>query len=328
MNTPIRSFQVAVAGLDLLHHTRLKLACSLLLSERMDVSVRAWDGTPADLLVVHVDHPDSRGVLADAHAAGMATLRVSRRATQTLDGLLPHGATVRDFNQQVRHLLATAPATPVHETRSDAATAATPLLLQLADDAGPAQLHLLQRGAMWLLLDRHTRSIALPAQATLADVCAQLDATSWSAQVMEPADFQHQYAYRLPQRQSLEALYFALAQHRPELLPAAPASLQLRHWPDLTAAEVPSAWLPAIARLHAGACNLDTLAQHCRLPRATMASLFSAASACGLALSPESALPSVRQPTLGAGRAAPGDTPFLLRLARRFGLGLSRGQAA
>lgn len=326
MNTPIRSFQVAAAGLDLLHHTRLKLACSLLLSERMDVTVRPWDGTPSDLLVVHVEHPDSRGVLADAHAAGTVTLRVSRRATQALDGLLPHGATVRDFNQQLRHLLASIPATPVHETRSDVTV--MPLLLQLADAAGPAQLHLLQRGAMWLLLDTHTRSIALPAQATLAEVCAQLDATSWSAQVMDPADFQHQYAYRLPQRQSLEALYFALAQHRPELLPAAPASLQLRHWPDLAAGEVPSAWLPAIARLHAGPCSLDTLAQQCHLPRATMASLFSAASACGLASSPESVLPTVSQSALSAGRAVPGDTPFLLRLARRFGLALSRGQAA
>ena len=328
MNTPIRSFQVAVAGLDLLHHTRLKLACSLLLSERMDVAVRAWDGTPADVVVVHVDHADSRSLLADANAAGMATLRVSRRAQQALDGLLPHGATVRDFNRQVRHLLGAAAATPMHEARSDAGTAATPLLLQLADASGPAQLHLLQRGAMWLLLDTHTRSIALPAHITLADVCAQLDATSWSAQVMDPADFQHQYAYRLPQRQSLEALYFALAQHRPALLPSAPASLQLRHWPDLTAAEVPNAWLPAIARLHAGAYTVDTLAPHCRLPRATMVSLFSAASACGLALSPESALPSVSSRAPGAGRATAGETPFLLRLARRFGLGLSRGHAA
>ncbi len=328
MNTPIRSFQVAVAGLDLLHHTRLKLACSLLLSERMDVAVRTWSGTPADLLVVHVDHPDSRGVLADANAAGMATLRVSRRATQALDGLLPHGATVRDFNQQVRQLLAAAPATPAHDARTEAITAATPLLLQLAGATDPPQLHLLQRGAMWLLLDRHTRSIALPAQVTLADVCTQLDASSWSAQVIDPADFQHQYAYRLPQRQSLEALYFALAQHRPELLPTAPSSLQLRHWPDLAAAEVPSAWLPAIASLHARAWHLDTLAQHCHLPRATMASLFSAASACGLALSPESVLPSVSQSALGAGHATPGDTPFLLRLARRFGLGFSRGHAA
>ncbi len=327
MNTPIRSFQVAAAGLDLLHHTRLKLACSLLLSERMDVAVRPWDGTPADLVVVHVDHPDSRGVLADANEAGIAALRVSRRATQALDGLLPHGAAVRDFNQQVRQLLGTTPATPMHEAPASS-SAATPLLLQLANTAGEPQLHLLQRGAMWLLLDQHTRSIALPMQISLADVCAQLDATSWSAQRVDSADFQHQYAYRLPQRQSLEALYFAMAQYRPELLPAAPASLQLRHWPDLAAAEVPGAWLPAIARLHAGPCSLDTLAQHCHLPRATMASLFSAASACGLALSPESVLPSVSQSALGAGRAAPGDTPFLLRLARRFGLGLPRGHAA
>lgn len=323
MKTPIRTFQVAVAGLDLLHQTRLKLACSLLLSERMDVSVQAWPGTAPDLLVTSLEHEDTRDALGQALASGIPTLRVSRRVQESADGLLPHGATVRDFNAQVGRLLANGPLAPAQHAPAEAA-AATPLLLQLTavDRTATAGLHLLQRGAIWLLVDAGTRSIALPPGTTLTEVCQQLDADSWSASPISAADFNHQYAYRLPQRQSFEALYFALGQLRPELLPAPPASLRLRHWPDVDTTVMPSAWLLPIALLHTTAWRLDALAQHCQLPRATMTSLFAAASSSGLALAQELSVPAVAPPTESA------NSRFLVRLARRLGLGLSRADRA
>ena len=321
MNTPIRTYQVAVAGLDLLHRTRLKLACSLLLSERMDVTVREWQSLPVDLLVVSLEHDDGRLALAEANASGMPVLRISRRVQASSEGLLAHGATVRDINAQLRQLLGGSAAPAAVQPGG---AAGTPLLLQLAAGGrrSDGALHLLQRGAMWLLVDAGSASIALPVGTSLAELCQQLDAESWSSHSISAADFAHQYAYRLPQRQSFEALYFALAQHCPGLLPAPPETLRLRHWPDLDTAQVPATWLQPIAHLHAASWRLDDLARHCQLPRATMASLFAAAACSGVALAQELNVPAVAPPTDSA------DSRFLVRLARRLGLGLLRGNHA
>lgn len=322
MNTPIRTYQVAVAGLDLLHRTRLKLACSLLLSERMDITVRDWQSLPVDLLVVSLEHDEGRRALAEANATGVPVLRISRRAQASSDGLLAHGATVRDINAQLRQMLGSSSTVPT--AAQPGIAVGTPLLLQLAAGGrrGEGALHLLQRGAMWLLVDTGSASIALPAGTLLADLCQQLDAESWSCSPISAADFAHQFAYRLPQRQSFEALYFAVAQYCPALLPAPPETLQLRHWPDLDTAQVPSAWLQPIAHLHAASWRLEELARHCRLPRATMASLFAAAACSGVAQAQELNVPAVAPPTDSA------DSRFLVRLARRLGLGLLRGNHA
>jgi hypothetical protein len=318
MKTPIRSFQIAATGLDLLHQTRLKLASSLLLAERMDVALQPWSGQAVDLLVIGLDHPASAAALHQAHALGVPTLLVARRFGAIARGELPHGATVRDLNEQLSTLLLAAP---------DAADVVqgTPLLMQLArHDAQPAGMHLLQRGAMTLLVDPATRSIALPASTTLAEVAAQLDDATWSLTPIDVETFQHQYAYRLPQRHSFEALFFCIAHHRPELMPApaAQASLQLRQWPDLSADDVPGHWLLAIARLHARPWRATALATACRIPQDAAQSLFSAALASGLALNQDAPVtPSQR-------RGDTHDSRFFSWVARRFGLSLFQGAAS
>lgn len=318
MKTPIRSFQIAAVGLDLLHHTRLKLASSLLLAERMDVALQAWSGQPVDLLVIGLDHPAGATALADARALGVPTLSIARRFPASARGELPHGATVRDINDQLSALLLAAP---------DTANTAqgTPLLMQLArHDAPPAGMHLLQRGAMTLLVDPATRSIALPAATALADLAAQLDDATWSLTAIDADTFQHQYAYRLPQRHSFEALFFCIARHRPDLMPAPAeqASLQLRQWPDLCAEDVPDNGLLAIARLHARPWRASALASACRMPPHTVQMLFSAALASGLASIQDAPVPPSHR------RRDAGDSRFFSWVARRFGLTLFQGAAS
>lgn len=318
MNTPIRSFQIAALGLDLLHQTRLKLASSLLLAERMDVTLAAWSGQRVDLLVLSLDHAASTAALADARALGVPTLLIARRFSASAPGELPHGATVRDINEQLSTLLLRAP-------EAANVVQGTPLLMQLArHDAQPAGLHLLQRGGMTLLVDPATRSIALPAATTLAEVAAQLDDATWSLTAIDAETFRHQYAYRLPQRHSFEALFFCIARHRPELMPApaAQASLQLRQWPDLSADDVPGTWLLAIARLHARPWRATALASACRMPQDTVQSLFSAALASGLALTQDAPVPP------SPPRAENNDSRFFSWVARRFGLTLFQGAAS
>lgn len=317
MNTPLRSFRVAAAGLDVLHQTRLKLACSMLLAERMDVQLQPWAGD-ADLLVVGLDHADAPRLLSEANAANVPMLSIARRFVDAAPGRLPHGATVRDINEQLSSLLLNTPANAGERPVSRA-----PLLLRLLADAADTRLHLLHSGGISALVDVGTRSIALPPSLSLAELVAQLDDSTWSSEVIDAATFQHQYTYRLPQRHSLEALYFSIARHRPALLPVPDLlpALQLRHWPDLNSDDVPATWLLAIARLHARPWQPAALAAACHLPPDTVQSLFSAAVASGLASNQDTAVP--RTPR----RKDASDSRFFSWVARRFGLNLFQGEA-
>lgn len=317
MNIPTRSFRIAAFGLDVLHQTRLKLAASMLLAERIEVMLQPWSGDACDLLVIGLDHPDAARGLSEANAVNVPTLSIARRYADAAPGRLPHGATVRDINEQLSSLLLAAPG-PGAERPAQG----MPLLLQLASAAsGNAALHLLQRGGITVLVDTATRSIGLAPSTTLAEVVAQLDDVAWSASPVDAATFQHQYAYRLPQRYSFEALYFCIARHRPELLPpvAEHGALKLRHWPDLHADDVPGTWLLAIACLHARPWQPAALAAACQMPRHTVQSLFCAAVASGLAQNQDAAVPRT-QPRKDAS-----DSRFFSWVARRFGLNLFQG---
>lgn len=314
MNTPIRSIRIAATGLDLVHQTRLKLACSMLLAERMDVSVGGIEDDQAQLLVVASDHPDAASALALARARRLPTLTLSRHPDTRIDNQLAHGATVAQLNEKLSRLLTLA-------GQDQLAPSGVPLLLQLAnhDPLATDQLHKLQRGALMVVLDTRNGSIALPAQLSLKELIEQLDDSTWSADVLERDDFQHQYTYRLPQQQSLESLLFAVARLRPQLLPATDISqpVQLRHWPDLDSQLIPNNWLMAIALLHAQPCSPAALATTCNLSPASVHALLAAAQASGLIQS---------QPANPPPRATPAsngqNSRFFSWVARRFGLTL------
>ncbi|KRG75679.1 hypothetical protein ABB28_04855 [Stenotrophomonas chelatiphaga] len=320
MNTPIRHFRVAHAGLDLLHGTRLKLACSLLLAERMDIRLQPWNGEQADLLVVGGD-PSAMAVLQQqARTQGVATLRIVRGATAA-PGVLPHGASVRDINQELAGLLGAVGEAP--DAAEHPAPAGMPLLLRAMQSPATASLYLLQRGATRVVVDTATRSLALPTGASLSEIVPLLDDLAWSSTPLDADTFQHQYVYLLPRRHSFEALYFCIARHRPQLLPAVAAgtSMQLLHWPDLDHRDVPASWLLPIARLHAASWTSTALAAASGLPHDTVQFLFSAAASSGLAKHQENAvLPSPRPAGLR-------DSRFLTWVARRFGLDLQAGRA-
>ena len=314
MNTPIRSIRIAASGLNLVHQTRLKLACSMLLAERMDVSVGSIEDDQAQLLVVASDHPEATAALALARARRLPTLTVSRHADTRVDNQLAHGATVAQLNEKLSRLLTLT-------GQDQLAPAGVPLLLQLAnhDQLGTGQLHKLQRGALMLVLDTRNSSIALPAQLSLKELIEQLDDSTWSADALDRIDFQHQYTYRLPQRQSLESLFFAVARLRPQLLPATDLDepVQLRHWPDLDSQLIPGNWLMAIALLHAQPCSSTALAATCSLSPASVTALLAAATAGGL-VQQQAASPTSRAKAADNGQ----NSRFFSWVARRFGLTL------
>lgn len=311
MSAPILTLDVASFGLDLLHQTRLKLACSLLLAQRLDVSVQPWKDGKADLLVIGIDQPEAAAVLARARAMGVPCLIISRHVDPDAADQLAHGATVASLNQKLSTLLASRP--------SDSPARARPLLLELAQmQTAAGTLHLLQRGAAQVVIDPATLSLALPANLGLLELVQLLDDSHWSSERIGRAAFDHQYRHRLPQRQSLEALFFCLARHRPQWLPGGDAGtlLQLEHWPDLGSADLPASWLLAIACLHARPWQANALAAHCQIPVSTVETLFAAAAASGLAQT--APIASTAPPP----RRNREDSRFFGWVARRFGLTL------
>jgi hypothetical protein len=311
MSPPIRTVDVAAFGLDLLHQTRLKLACSLLLAQRLDATLQPWNGSKADLLVIGIDEPGAAAVLARAREMDIPSLIISRHVDSDAADQLAHGAAVASLNQKLSALLAV--------RRRNSPEATPPLLLQLAQTQAPVDtLYLLQCGALQVVIDPVTRSLALPANLGLLELVAQLDDSRWASSHLSRADFNHPYRQRLPQRQSLEALFFCLVRHRPQLLPTGSADtvLQLEHWPDLWGVDLPAGWLLAVACLHARPWQANALAAHCQIPVSTVNALFAAAAASGLA----------QAATTGNVASHPGrhreDSRFFSWVARRFGLTL------
>ncbi|ATB60459.1 conserved hypothetical protein [Xanthomonas citri pv. fuscans] len=296
--------RVATAGLDLLHTTRLKLACSLLLAERIDVQLGQWPQHAADVVVLGLDSADGLAAWQALQGQPVRVLVVSR--TPMAGAWIKHGATVRELNEHMRLLLSSPHATPVAE----------PALLRHCRGEFGAGAVTLQHGQLHVRVDPSNGCVQLPAGVALAEVIAALDRSGWH--VVPDLG-----ATALPQRISFEALFFALPEHLRQALPAVEPghALQLRQWPELTAETSSPAQLLAIAHLHARPWRPQALANACKLPLQTVECLFAAALASGLAQTAEIPVPATQR------RPEGGNTRFFSWVARRFGLSLFQGQS-
>ncbi|KHS38631.1 hypothetical protein QT199_008360 [Xanthomonas phaseoli pv. phaseoli] len=304
MTTPINAMRVATAGLDLLHTTRLKLACSLLLADRIDVQLGPWPQHAADVVVLGLDSADGLAAWQALQGQPVRVLVVSR--TPMAGAWIKHGATVRELNEHVRLLLSSPHATPVAEPAL--------LLRHCRGEFGAGAVT--QHAQLHVRVDPRNGCVQLPAGVALAEVIAALDRSGWHV-VPDPA------ATALPQRISFEALFFALPEHLRQALPAVEPShaLQLRQWPELTAETSSPAQLLAIAHLHARPWRPQALANACKLPLQTVECLFAAALASGLAQTAEIPVPATQH------RPDGGNTRFFSWVARRFGLSLFQAQS-
>ncbi|QHG88671.1 hypothetical protein ACCQ13_19090 [Xanthomonas sp. NCPPB 1638] len=305
MTAPIHAMRVATAGLDLLHTTRLKLACSLLLAERIDVQLGEWPQHAADVVVLGLETAEGLAAWPALQGQPVRLLVISR--TPVAGAWLAHGATVRELNEQLR-LLLSSPQT--------AQTAEPALLLRYCrGEFGPAPV-LLQHAGLQVGVDPANGCLRLPAGVRLPTLIAALDRPGWQ-HLADTTDTV------LTQRISCEALYFALPEHLRPALPAVDPrhALQLRQWPELSADTSSPAQLLAIAHLHARPWRPQALASACKLPLQTVECLFAAALASGLAQTAESSVPALPP------RPDTGNSRFFSWVARRFGLSLFQAQS-
>ncbi|WP_372392742.1 hypothetical protein ACCQ05_01795 [Xanthomonas sp. NCPPB 3582] len=305
MTTPIHAMRVATAGLDLLHATRLKLACSLLLAERIDVQLGEWPQHAADVVVLGLETADGLAAWQALQGQPVRMLVVSR--TPVAGAWLKHGATVRELNEQMRLLLSSPHVTAVAEPA---------LLLRHCRGEFGAGVVVLRNAGLQVRVDPAEHCLHLPAGVALDALIAALDRPDWQRAADDAQ-------VTLPQRLSFEALYFALPEHLRPALPAVEPSqpLQLRQWPELSAQTSSPAQLLAIAHLHARPWRPQALANACKLPLQTVECLFAAALASGLAQTAEIAVSSTPP------RPDSSNSRFLSWVARRFGLSLFQAQS-
>lgn len=323
--------RIAAAGLDLLHMTRLKVACSLLMAERVHAELRDWPGTGIRLLVAGVDSAQGAAAAEQGRETGVAVLTIARERRGDLQGL-HHGATVKDmFDQLLRLLGDEAPvlatvAAALPSPRSPDRTpldARTPRLLDhVATTAGIVTL--LECGELRVAVDRDRGLLHLPpggGETALVEACERTD---WRVEHIARTAFDPRRA-GVPTLAPLEPFVWRAASRSAHPIGGRPADgvLGLKGWPAVDAAVLPGGWILALGCLLQRPWSSVALAEACGLPEAETARIFAAVHHSGLAhITPAPVTRRAPAPETG-----PASAGLLARVARRFGLhfGGSRG---
>ncbi len=321
--------RIAAAGLDLLHMTRLKVACSLLMAERVHAELGDWPGADIRLLVAGVDSAQGAAAAAQGRETGMAVLTIARERRGDPQSL-HHGATVKDmFDQLLRLLgdeapvLATVAAVPsprpADRTQPDARPPRP--LDHVATTAGIVTV--LECGALRVAVDRDRGLLHLPpgGEAVLIDACERTD---WRVEHIARAAFDPRRA-GVPTRAPLEPFVWRAASRSAHPVGGRPADgvLGLKGWPAIDATVLPGGWILALGCLLQRPWSSVALAEACGLPEAETARIFAAVHHSGLAhIAPAPVTRRAPAPETG-----PASAGLLARVARRFGLhfGGSRG---
>ncbi len=315
MNTPLTSrLRVAIAGLDLVSATRLKVACSLLMADRLEIQLDDWGSAPAAALVAHDGHDEGLRAIAAARADGTPWLAISR---QPGAGDLAHGASVRDIADALRTLLLSPRATP--GVLATPAPPLPPFLDAIRLDRTGADHVLLENGLLRLVVDRPNGRLHLLRRATLAQVLAAANVAYWRVTPLAADEWQTAHAPEVVDAWPLEVVWWRAAKHiDPALLGTDIDMVGLSAWPDLEPDSTDPQWLPVLAHLQRRDWTPTALASATGIPHAVVEQVAALVRLSGLARRAGSA-PATRP---GRQAFAPEQMRSFLRIAKRFGLRL------
>lgn len=307
MSTPVYiRATIASAGLDLLHATRLKVACSLLMAEKVDAALADWPHPGAGVLVTSLDTPWGVSAAAEAQAGGVRVLALSRDASG--NGQLRHGATVREIFERLLALLVDAP-----QADPDALAAGT-LVERLVRE--PGVVSLLRQGDIRVAVDAGSGDL-YPAHGL--DPARLLRASvdgGWDVATVARAEFDAaREAYG--DATGLEAFVWraAVASTAPVGAVTSLRPMALSGWPAIDACAVPAHWLLPLACMMRAPWQASALAQACDLPIDEITRIMAAVQHSGLRDNARSTRDArVHTPVK---RSTDG---VLRRLARRFGM--------
>jgi hypothetical protein len=317
---------VAAAGLDLLPATRLKVACSLLMADMLEITVVPWTGEPVDLLVADGSNSTGSDAIRAAWPAHMPVLTFSREAAgaPAASELLPT-ASVRQIAEAVKAGLAAGRAAEAGDT---------PRSLRLIDcmrlDAGArvgaSRRMLMELGLLRVVIDPLDGRLHMLRRMPLDELLDRVEDARWQSTPLSDADWLQIYRPDVTVSYSIEMLWWRLTVRADFELPViALGETTLASWPDLDIGNTPASWLPVLAQLRVRAWSPTALATATDVSLPVVRRIMTAVHVSGLAPAE-----SVRADVAArrSHRMAEPEARSFLRIARRFGLrlmGLQRG---
>ncbi|MET1024004.1 MAG: hypothetical protein ABWX87_06805 [Pseudoxanthomonas sp.] len=311
---------VASAGLDLLPATRLKVACSLLMADMLEIRVVSWSGEPADLLVADASNSSGSAAIRAAWSVHMPVLTFSREASGVPGGaeLLPT-ASVRQIAEAVKAGLAAGRAGESGDT---------PRSLRLIDcmrlDAGarsraPRRM-LMELGLLRVVIDPLDGRLHMLRRMPLDELLDRVQDTRWQSTPLSDAEWLQIYRPDVTVSYSIEMLWWRLTVRADFELPVvALGDTILASWPDLDIGNTPAGWLPVLAQLRVRAWSPTALATATEVSLPVVRRIMTAVQVSGLA--PAEAM-RADVAARRAHRMAEPEARSFLRIARRFGLRL------
>lgn len=321
MHAPPRRLLVASAGLDLLPATRLKVASSLLMADRLEVAVVPWTGAAVDLLMADAASSEGSAAIREAWAARLPVVTFTREAgarSGTAAELSPT-ASVR----QIADTLKTALAAGARQGEPLA-----PRSLRLVDllrvEARPlGEPHgrtLMELGLLRVVVDPMATRLHMLRRMPLDELLDAVEDPRWQSTRLSESDWQRLYRPDVTVSHPLEMLWWWLAaRERFELPVVSLGELRLAAWPDLDTSITPVSWLPVLAQLRIRAWRPTALASATGIPLPTVRRVMTAAQVSGLGQTVIDGGESGSQPLR---RMAEPEARSFLRIARRFGLKL------
>ena len=307
-------FAVAMLGLDLLDQTRIRLACSLLLAEKMSISFVDENENP-DLCIFGLDNSEGMDKWKKNKVKSHSVILVSRHY-QGGAPWLPHGTTVNEFRKLI-HQAILSKRDGRNSRQND--EIAYPLLLNEILNPSLATTKLFRLRTTECLIDTKSRRIYLAHNVEIIDFIGIIRATGWVSIAIDDSDLDR-LSTTFPRCISFESIVFGLS--GAECLHISKVNKEqyvtLKLWPELIPETISSAQLLAIARLHARSWKPQHLAEASNLSLTTTLGLLSAALECGLLVVDKN--PPDEQNVI----PVPQNTGFLVWVARRFGLRTSK----
>ncbi len=304
---------IATAGLGVLPETRLKVACTLLMADRMQVDVVAWGASEANILVA--DNASLEGSLAidSARQLKLPTLTLGRTPSSLLPTLSPT-ATVKDIAAELKSLIRSLVGESGHAPRL------SPLLEQLRLDHPAGGLQLMELGLVRLLVNRDSGVVHMLRRVPLEDLLHEAGNPYWHSTAVTP-EWAEQHRSDVHASHSIESIWWRLlelSQIDLAQTSAREAPVRLAAWPELDAQVIDPQWLTALAYLMHESWHADALAELSGIDAGMIRRLLHVVVASGLA----SQAPQVAQAKPATSNAAAALTGSILKVAKRFGLKL------
>ena len=308
-------FTVAMAGLDLLPATRLKVACSLLAADHLIVRLVQWGAEPATLLVADETSHAGRHAIQMARQDQVPSIRLNG-APHTSEAIsaLPKQATVRDFADALKSSLQTASTGAIAAPSAWDAPLPHPLLEHLRLDRRRDKRVLLELGLFRIVSDTHNGQVHMLRRMPLDELLERALKPDWRITELSEKDWELAFRPDVTRTYAIETLWWQLLPHLDfNDLPKVTDTLRLRTWPDLDAETTPASWTLILAHL------VYRRWQASELAAITTASVTDVQQVTALIrLSGLEALPSDR--SIGMRASAVRHTNTLLKMAKRFGL--------